>query len=89
MNVQKINPEPSHTEYKQRLRIHVESMKHRIAALGSRLRRYHKKIKRYKDNNLFSNNQRKFFRQFSGTSHPNKQTSAPNLDEVSEYYSNI
>lgn len=43
------------------LRTHAETFKRKIEALGNILRRYHKGIKRYHQNNLFVNNQREFF----------------------------
>lgn len=59
--MQKINLKVSDHQYKLKLHTHAEKLKQRIAALGNRLRRYHKRTLRYQQNNLFTNNQKIYF----------------------------
>ncbi|XP_044745140.1 uncharacterized protein LOC123307005 [Coccinella septempunctata] len=56
--------------------------------LGSRLRRYHKRTQRYRENNLFSNNQRQFFRSLDEEV-SNSKTKLPSPADMQKYWSNI
>lgn len=75
-------------QYRERLRTHAETLKQKIAALGNRLRRYHTRTKRYRQNNLFANNQRKFFRNLEETTNENA-AKPPNPLEMQQYWSGI
>ncbi|XP_044760153.1 uncharacterized protein LOC123317614 [Coccinella septempunctata] len=72
----------------ERLRLHSENLKQKIAALGSRLRRYHKRTQRYRENNLFSNNQRQFFRSLDEEV-SNSKTKLPSPADMQKYWSSI
>ncbi|XP_044760812.1 uncharacterized protein LOC123318260 [Coccinella septempunctata] len=66
----------------------METMKQKIAALGSRMRRYHKRTQRHRENNLFTNNQKEFFRSLDEQQkHP--EDIPPKPTEMQEYWSNI
>lgn len=79
-------------QYKQQLVIHMETLKQKLAILGSRLRRYHKRTKRYHQNNQFNTNQKSFFKDL-GDHHRTQQESPkaadPELKEFEKYWSNI
>lgn len=75
-------------QYHLRLRTHAENLKQKIAAMGNRLRRYNKRTQRYRQNNLFTSNQKKFFRALDDdTGKP--QSAPPKLEEVERYWSDI
>ncbi|XP_044764461.1 uncharacterized protein LOC123321024 [Coccinella septempunctata] len=76
------------TEQREQLKIYTETLKHKIAALGNRLRRYHKRTQRYKDNNLFSNNQRQFFRKLE-EGKGEKTTNPPHPEDMRQYWTKI
>lgn len=73
---------------KEHLRMHMETMKQKIAALGSRMRRYHKRTRKHRENNLFSNNQKEFFKRLE-EGHKNQREAPPNPAEMQKYWSNI
>lgn len=87
MYAQKLKLKPKHTEYHQRLKIHVEALKQKIAALGNRLKRYHKRSKRYQQNNLFISDQREFFRQLSEKN--NTPTTTATLEDLNKYWTSV
>ncbi|XP_044760256.1 uncharacterized protein LOC123317689 [Coccinella septempunctata] len=79
-------------QYKQQLAIHMETLKQKLATLGSRLRRYHKRTKRYRQNNQFNTNQKGFFRDL-GEQHRSQQECSrvadSELKEFEKYWSNM
>lgn len=84
----KLKLKPSNPQYHIRLRTHKETLKQKIAALGNRLRRYHKRTERYRQNNLFASNQREFFRGLQRGAE-NKDATPPKPEETREYWSDI
>lgn len=76
------------SEQREQLKVHTETLKHKIAALGNRLRRYHKRTQRFKDNNLFSNNQRQFFRKLE-EGKDEKTTNPPHPEDMRQYWAQI
>lgn len=84
----KLKLKPSNPQYHIRLRTHKETLKQKIAALGNRLRRYHKRTERYRQNNLFASNQREFFRGLQRGGE-NKDATPPKPEETREYWSDI
>ncbi|XP_045474950.1 uncharacterized protein LOC123680878 [Harmonia axyridis] len=58
----KLNMYESDPQYKDKVTTHLETLKQKISTLGSRLRRYHKRTQRYRQNNQFTSNQKSFFR---------------------------
>ncbi|XP_044750701.1 uncharacterized protein LOC123311019 [Coccinella septempunctata] len=85
---QKINLKETDKQYKIKLQSHVEKLKQKIAALGNRLRRYHKRTQRFQQNNLFTNNQRMFFRTIN-TQKDMKATQPPSPDTMKQYWSSF
>ncbi|XP_044751744.1 uncharacterized protein LOC123311738 [Coccinella septempunctata] len=75
-------------QYKERIKTYTEGLKQRIAALGNRLRRYNKRTQRYRDNNLFANNQRQFFRKLDEDKNV-QTTKTPSPTDMHKYWSNI
>lgn len=52
-------------DYRQKLTIYVDNLKQKVAALGTRLRRYNKRTKKYSQNKLFCENQGVFYKTLS------------------------
>lgn len=71
-----------------KLRTHAETLKQKIAALGNRLRRYHKRTQRYRQNNLFTSNQREFFRDLQ-KDQASENTTPPKAEEMRKYWSDV
>ncbi|XP_044766184.1 uncharacterized protein LOC123322306 [Coccinella septempunctata] len=74
-------------DYRVKLRTRLEMLKQKIAALGNRIRRYHKRTLRYRQNNLFSNNQREFYRGL--VKEKAEKTDSPTPEEMAEYWSKV
>ncbi|XP_045474925.1 uncharacterized protein LOC123680854 [Harmonia axyridis] len=73
--------------YRVKLQTHLEMLKQKIAALGNRIRRYHKRTLRYRQNNLFANNQREFYRGLE--KEKAEKTDSPTPDVMGEYWSKV
>ncbi|XP_044766265.1 uncharacterized protein LOC123322386 [Coccinella septempunctata] len=84
----RINLKESDTGFKMKIRKHAEKLQQKIAALGNRLRRYHKRSMRYQQNNLFQNNQKVFFRSVDGQKRIENQK-PPCAEEMRQYWSSI
>ena len=41
----------------------IEELKQRIAAIPTKVRRYHERVDRFRQNRMFQNNQRQFYRE--------------------------
>ncbi|XP_044762032.1 uncharacterized protein LOC123319228 [Coccinella septempunctata] len=83
----KIGLKRNDPQYNQKIKIYSETLKQKIAALGSRLRRYNKRAQRYRQNNLFLQNQRKFFRQLEDEK--DEKSTTPAQEKMVEYWSSI
>ncbi|XP_044745138.1 uncharacterized protein LOC123307002 [Coccinella septempunctata] len=75
------------TDYRMKLKTHLEMLKQKIAALGNRIRRYHKRTLRFRQNNLFSNNQKEFYRGLE--MEKAGRTDPPTSGEMAEYWSKV
>lgn len=84
----KIKLKKNETQYHQKLKIHTENLKQKISALGNRLRRYHERAQRYQENNIFSNNQRQFFRKLDEQKNESASM-APSPTEMQKYWKSI
>ena len=47
----------------KRLNVVIEEIKQRITAIAAKVRRHHGRVDRYRQNRLFENNQRQFYRE--------------------------
>ncbi|XP_044749724.1 uncharacterized protein LOC123310326 [Coccinella septempunctata] len=68
-------------------KLEKKMLKQKKAALGNRIRRYHKRTLRYRQNNLFSNNQREFYRGL--VKEKAEKTDLPTPEEMAEYWSKV
>lgn len=75
-------------QQRQKITVHTEMLKQKIAALGNRIRRYHQRTLRYKQNNLFANNQRLFFRQIE-TEDTKQQKEVPTEESTTAFWKDI
>ncbi|XP_044757776.1 uncharacterized protein LOC123315935 [Coccinella septempunctata] len=53
-------------DFRSKIKVTADNLKQKIKALGSRLRRYNERTKRYKNNRLYYANQKEFFRKLEG-----------------------
>ncbi|XP_030745482.1 uncharacterized protein LOC115874472 [Sitophilus oryzae] len=74
--------------YQQNLRTLLENLKQKISALGAKLRRYNKRVKRYKQNRDFQLNQKLFYRNLA-TDSQQQQEKPPEKAHMMEYWSEI
>ncbi|XP_044766219.1 uncharacterized protein LOC123322341 [Coccinella septempunctata] len=86
--IRKIKLKERDAHYKTKLRTHLEKLKQKIAALGNRLRRYHKRTQRYQQNNQFTNNQKMFFRKIDQKNN-GKNEKPPNPKKMKEHWSSL
>lgn len=84
----KANIKYNDPQYRQKLIQRSEFLKQKIAALGNRLRRYHKRTQRHKQNELFSNNQKLFFRKIESES-PNQHITRPKKEDMAQFWADI
>ena len=67
-----------------------EELKQRLRAKAAKIKRYNKRIERYHQNKLFSNNQRQFYRNLNNqTNNISKDCSPPNKDECLNFWKQI
>lgn len=52
--------------FKDQISFKCDVLKQKIKALGSRMRRYNERVKRYKNNQLYAKDQKRFFREIEG-----------------------
>ena len=43
----------------------IEELKQKIVAIAARVRRYQERVDRFRQNRIFQNNQRQFYREFN------------------------
>ncbi|XP_044760847.1 uncharacterized protein LOC123318293 [Coccinella septempunctata] len=75
-------------QHRQKITVYTEMLKQKVAALGNRIRRYHQRTLRYKQNNLFANNQRLFFRQIE-TEDTKQQKETPTEEKMTAFWKDI
>ncbi|KAL1448319.1 hypothetical protein WDU94_012418 [Cyamophila willieti] len=75
-------------DYINKLKIHLENLKQKVAALGYKLRRYNKRVKRYQQNKQFYLNQRRFYQDL--TRKPiAKNKNPPSASNLYNFWNNI
>lgn len=74
------------SNYRTSLKSHSEKLKQKVAAMGNRLRRYHKRTLRHRQNNMFSKNQREFYRSLG---EPAEGAEPPSSDSMQGYWSQV
>lgn len=77
-------------DLERRLKMEDERLRQRIVALGARIRRYNEAATRKKENNLFSSNQKGFYRYLEsrGTS-DNDDMNLPSASAMKDFWSEI
>ncbi|XP_044760212.1 uncharacterized protein LOC123317671 [Coccinella septempunctata] len=85
---QKMKLKRSDAQYHLRLHTRMETLKQKIAALGNRLMIYSKRTRRYRENNLFANNQKEFYRRLEDNQADIDKT-PPQPEEMRQFWSNI
>ena len=72
---------------REKLRIQLEEIYQKVLAKEGRLKRYRQKIKQYRQNRTFQNNERKFYQQLGGDD--NKTYQQPNAKETERFWTKI
>lgn len=75
-------------DFMNKLKIHLENLKQNVAALGYKLRRYNKRVKRYQQNKQFYFNQRRFYRDLTSKPIPKNKT-PPSASNLYNFWNNI
>ncbi|XP_045471751.1 uncharacterized protein LOC123678658 [Harmonia axyridis] len=75
-------------QFHLKLKTRAEILKQKIAALGNRLKRYNKRTQRYRQNNLFTGNQKEFYRSLE-EDQGNLDTTPPKPEDMRKFWSNI
>lgn len=74
--------------YKNKIASLKDNIKQKIAMWGKRLRRYNKSFKRKKDNNLFSRNEKCFYKQLEQRVEANKMKN-PDVQQLTDFWKKI
>ncbi|KAL1446231.1 hypothetical protein WDU94_005609 [Cyamophila willieti] len=54
----------------QKLKVYLETLRQKVAACGYKIRKYNKRVKKYKQNKLFSRHQKKFYQSITKDNFP-------------------
>ena len=71
----------------EKLTIQLEEIYQKVLAKEGRLKRYRQRVRQYRQNRTFQNNERKFFRQLGGDD--NKTYQQPNAKETERFWTKI
>ena len=72
----------------KRLNVVIEELKQRIAAIAAKVRRYQGRVDSYRQNRLFENNQRKFYRELD-QEEESCDDDQPVAEESKQFWGNI
>ena len=72
----------------KRLNVVIEEVKQRITAIAAKVRRYQARVDSYKQNRLFENNQRQFYREL-GQEEERYDDDQPVAEELKQFSGNI
>ena len=71
----------------EKLTVHLEEIYQKVLAKEGRLKRYRQRVKQYRQNRTFQNNERKFYQQLGGDD--NKTYQQPNAKETEGFWTKI
>ena len=71
----------------EKLTVQLEETHQKVLAKEGRLKRYRQRVKQYKQNRTFQNNERKFYQQLGGDN--NKTHQQPNAKETERFWTKI
>ena len=71
----------------EKLTIQLEEIYQKVLAKDGRLKRYRQRVKQYRQNRTFQNNQRKFYQQLGGDD--NKTYQQPDAKETQRFWTKI
>ena len=72
----------------KRLNVVIEGLKQRITAIAAKVRRYQERVDSYRQNRLFENNQRQFYRE-SDQEEERCDDDQPVAEESKQFWGNI
>ena len=72
----------------KRLNVVIEEIKQRITAIAAKVRRHHGRVDRYRQNRLFENNQRQFYRELD-QEEERCDDDQPVAEESKQFWGNI
>ena len=71
----------------KKVTVQLEEINRKIVAKEGRLKRYRQRIKQYRQNRTFQNNERKFYQQLGG--HDTKTYQPPDVKETEQFWTKI
>ena len=71
----------------EKLAVQLEEIRQKVPAKEGRLKRYRQRVKQYRQNRTFQNNERKFYQQLGGDD--NKTHQQPNAKETERFWTKI
>ena len=72
---------------REKITIQLEEINQKVLAKERRLKRYRQRVKQYKQNRTFQNNERKFYQQLGG--HDTKTYQQPDIKETEQFWTKI
>ena len=82
-----INKNRKEKTTQEKLTIQLEEIYQKVLAKEGRLKRYLQRVKQYRQNRTFQNNERKFYQQLGGDD--NKTYQQPNAKETERFWTKI
>ncbi|KAL3278853.1 hypothetical protein HHI36_016373 [Cryptolaemus montrouzieri] len=79
----------SSSDRNKQLKAHLEDLKQKVALLGHRMRRYNARVRRYKQNLQFQDDQQRFYRNLINSDQVSPDKKAANQKQMHEYWSSI
>ena len=71
----------------EKLTVQLGEIHQKVLAKEGRLKRYRQRVKQYRQNRMFQNNERKFYQQLEGDN--NKTHQQPNVKETEQFWTKI
>ena len=72
---------------REKITVQLEEINQKVLAKEGRLKRYRQRVKQYRQNRIFQNNERKFYQQLGG--HDTKTYQQPDAKETEQFWTKI